>query len=106
MNLLKIVHVPAVEVSPDSTVIEAIEASAPARVGAVAVMETGLLVGVFTVPAAGSWRLAILGSTVSGRSIPTMRKHAPATRPCITWRPQSSAGARSALFTDKPLKCG
>ncbi len=48
MNLLKIAHVPAVEVSPDSTVIEAIEASAPARVGAVAVMEKGRLVGMFT----------------------------------------------------------
>ncbi len=48
MNLLDIAHVPAVEVSPDSTVIEAIEASAPARVGAVAVMEKGRLVGMFT----------------------------------------------------------
>ncbi len=48
MNLLDIAHVPAVEVSPDSTVIEAIEASAPARVGSVAVMENGILVGIFT----------------------------------------------------------
>ncbi len=49
MNLLDIAHVPAVEVSPDSTVIEAIEASAPARVWSVAVMVKGLLVVIFTV---------------------------------------------------------
>ena len=48
MNLLEIAHVPPICVTPDNTVMEAIEASLPARVGAVAVVEGGKLVGIFT----------------------------------------------------------
>ena len=48
MNLLDIAHVPSVKVSPDATVIEAIEASVPTRVGAVAVVEEDRLIGMFT----------------------------------------------------------
>ena len=48
MDLLKIAHVPAICVAPDATVLEAIEASLPARVGAVAVVEKNALVGIFT----------------------------------------------------------
>ena len=48
MNLLKIAHVPAICVSPEATVLEAIEASLPARVGAVAVVEGEALIGIFT----------------------------------------------------------
>jgi CBS domain-containing protein len=48
MNLLKIAHVPPICVSPDATVLDAIEASLPARVGAVAVVEGDSLVGIFT----------------------------------------------------------
>ena len=48
MDLLKIAHVPPVQVSPDDTVMHAIDVSAPERVGAVAVVEGGRLVGVFT----------------------------------------------------------
>ena len=48
MNLLKIAHVPPICVAPDATVLDAIEASLPARVGAVAVVEDGALVGIFT----------------------------------------------------------
>ena len=48
MDLLKIAHVPAICVAPDATVLEAIEASLPARVGAVAVVERNALVGIFT----------------------------------------------------------
>ena len=48
MNLLKIAHVPPICVTPDATVLDAIEASLPARVGAVAVVEDGALVGIFT----------------------------------------------------------
>lgn len=48
MNLLEIAHVPAVVVAPDATVIEAIEASVPTRVGAVAVVEKNRLIGMFT----------------------------------------------------------
>ncbi len=48
MNLLPIAHVPAVQVSPDTTVIQAIEASVPTRVGAVVVVDKGRLAGMFT----------------------------------------------------------
>lgn len=48
MNLLTVAHRPAVEVAPDSTVMEAVEASLPARVGAVAVVEQGRIIGIFT----------------------------------------------------------
>jgi CBS domain-containing protein len=48
MNLLTIAHVPAIQVSPDQTVMDAIDASLPARVGAVAVVEEGALRGIFT----------------------------------------------------------
>lgn len=48
MNLLSIAHVPAVQVTPEDTVLEAVELSLPARVGAVAVVEGGHLVGIFT----------------------------------------------------------
>jgi CBS domain-containing protein len=48
MNLLSIAHVPPVEVAPTQTVMDAIDASLPQRVGAVAVMERGRLVGIFT----------------------------------------------------------
>ncbi len=48
MNLLKIAHVPTIQVSPQDTVIHAVEMSLPAKVGAVAVTEGGRLVGIFT----------------------------------------------------------
>ena len=48
MNLLGIAHVPPVEVAPTDSVMKAIEVSLPQRVGAVAVMERGRLVGIFT----------------------------------------------------------
>lgn len=48
MNLLEIAHVPAIIVSPDSTVMQAVDASLPARVGAVAVVEKGRMIGIFT----------------------------------------------------------
>lgn len=48
MNLLTVAHRPAVEVAPDSSVMEAVEASLPARVGAVAVVEQGRIIGIFT----------------------------------------------------------
>lgn len=48
MNLLTVAHRPAVEVAPGSSVMEAVEASLPARVGAVAVVEQGRIIGIFT----------------------------------------------------------
>ena len=48
MNLLSIAHVPPIIVSPKFTVMEAVEASLAARVGAVAVVEDHRLKGIFT----------------------------------------------------------
>ena len=48
MNLLSIAHVPSVQVSPEHTVMEAVEASIPSKVGAVAGVDGGRLVGIFT----------------------------------------------------------
>ncbi len=48
MNLLQIAHVPAIQVAADSTVMEAIEASVPTKVGAVSVIEDGQIIGIFT----------------------------------------------------------
>ena len=48
MNLLSIAHVPPVQITPDSTVYEAIEASIPQKVGAVAVVDKTKLIGIFT----------------------------------------------------------
>ena len=48
MNLLSIAHVPPILVSPENTVMDAVEASLPAKVGAVAVVSGENLVGIFT----------------------------------------------------------
>jgi CBS domain-containing protein len=48
MNCLSIAHVPPIVVPPSASVLEAVDASLPARVGAVAVVEAGTLVGIFT----------------------------------------------------------
>jgi len=48
MDLLMIAHVPPILVSPESTVMQAVELSLPARVGAVAVMEDQAIRGIFT----------------------------------------------------------
>ena len=48
MNCLSIAHVPAIIVPPNATVLDAVAASLPGRVGAVAVVDAGTLVGIFT----------------------------------------------------------
>ena len=48
MNLLSIAHTPPIQVSPRASVMDAVEASLPAKVGAVAVVKGGRLVGIFT----------------------------------------------------------
>ena len=48
MNLLSIARVPPIQVSPEDTVMHAIDVSLPAKVGAVAVVEAGALVGIFS----------------------------------------------------------
>ena len=48
MNLLTIAHTPPIQVSPNDSVMEAVDVSLPAKVGAVTVVEGGKLVGIFT----------------------------------------------------------
>ena len=48
MNLLTIAHTPPIQVTPQNSVMEAVDASLPAKVGAVAVVDEGRLVGIFT----------------------------------------------------------
>ena len=48
MDLLDLVHSPPVAVSPEDSVMTAIDCSLPARVGAVAVVKANRLVGIFT----------------------------------------------------------
>ena len=48
MSLLKIASVPPAAVAPDSTVLEAVELMAEHAVGAVAVVDNGRLLGIFT----------------------------------------------------------
>ncbi len=48
MSLLKIASVPPAAVSPDATVLEAVEVMAEHGVGAVAVVDNGQLRGIFT----------------------------------------------------------
>jgi CBS domain-containing protein len=48
MNLLKIARVPPLTVTPDTTVLEAIEKMVEIRVGAVSIVEKDELVGIFT----------------------------------------------------------
>lgn len=48
MNLTSIVHAPLIVVSPTDTVMHAIETTLPAKVGAVAVIDEGVMTGIFT----------------------------------------------------------
>ena len=48
MNLLSIAHVPPIRVTPEDTVMDAVDVSLPAKVGAVAVLSDETLVGIFT----------------------------------------------------------
>lgn len=48
MNLLEIANVPPLILSPESTVLDAVDAAFPAQVGAVAVVKEAKLIGIFT----------------------------------------------------------
>lgn len=48
MDCLSFAHVPAVEVSPNDTVLDVVALTLPAKLGAVVVMDVGRLVGIFT----------------------------------------------------------
>jgi CBS domain-containing protein len=48
MDCLSIAHSPAIQIPSTSTVLEAVELTLPAKLGAVAVVDAGKLVGIFT----------------------------------------------------------
>ncbi len=48
MNLLSIAHVPPIRVAPEASVMDAVNVSLPAKVGAVAVVSGENLIGIFT----------------------------------------------------------
>jgi CBS domain-containing protein len=98
MNLLNIAHVPPICVAPDATVMEAIEASLPARVGAVAVVESGRLVGIFT-------ERDVMLKVVHKRLDPeTTSIRAVMTAPVIHVAPDASPRKVLALMLDKHIR--
>ncbi len=98
MNLLKIAHVPAICVSPDATVLEAIEASLPARVGAVAVVEKNALVGIFT-------ERDVMLKVVYKRLDPgSTRVRTVMTAPVISLAPESAPRDVLALMLEKHIR--
>jgi CBS domain-containing protein len=98
MNLLNIAHVPPVQVSPDDTVMAAIEASLPARVGAVAVMEKGRLVGIFT-------ERDVMLKVVRQRLDPESTQiRSVMTSPVMTVHPDTSVGEVLRLMLDKHIR--
>jgi len=78
MDCLSIAHSPAIQVSPDHTVLEAVELTLPAKLGAVAVVEFGKLTGIFT-------ERDVMLKVVHGRRDPaTTRVREVMTAPVIT----------------------
>jgi len=98
MNLLEIAHVPALCVSPDSTVMQAIEASLPTRVGAVAVVEGDALVGIFTE------RDVMLKVVHGKRDAETTRMHEVMTAPVIHIVPTLAPREVLSLMLDKHIR--
>jgi CBS domain-containing protein len=98
MNLLNIAHVPPVQVSPDDTVMAAIEVSLPSRVGAVAVTEKGNLVGIFT-------ERDVMLKVVRQRLDPDQTKvRSVMTSPVMTVHPDTSVGEVLHLMLDKHIR--
>jgi CBS domain-containing protein len=98
MNLLQIAHVPAICVAPDATVMEAIEASLPARVGAVAVVEGNKLVGVFTE------RDVMLKVVYKGLDANTTRVREVMTAPAVHVAPTAAPREVLTLMLDKHIR--
>lgn len=98
MNLLQIAHVPAICVPADATVMEAIKASLPARVGAVAVVDGDRLVGVFTE------RDVMLKVVHEGRDANTTAVRDVMTAPAIHVLPDISAREVLSMMLDKHIR--
>jgi CBS domain-containing protein len=98
MNLLDIAHVPPVCVAPDATVLEAIKASLPTRVGAVAVVEGDRLVGIFTE------RDVMLKVVHERRDAETTRVRDVMTAPVIHIAPDQSPREVLSLMLDKHIR--
>ena len=98
MNLLQIAHVPAICVSPDATVLEAIEASLPARVGAVAVVEKDALVGIFTE------RDVMLKVVYERRDAAKTRVREVMTAPVFSLAPETPPRDALTLMLDKHIR--
>jgi CBS domain-containing protein len=98
MNLLKIAHVPPLLVNPDQTVLDAVDASIPAKVGAVAVVEGGRLVGVFT---ERDVMVKVVHQRLDPGSTPVRQVM---TAPVITVPPEMQAKAVLELMLDRHIR--
>lgn len=98
MNLLSIAHTPPVIVSPDTMVMEAVEKSLTARVGAVAVVKDDQLVGIFT-------ERDMMYKVVHNRMDPdTTPVRAVMTTPVITITPNKKADEVLELMLEKHIR--
>jgi CBS domain-containing protein len=98
MNLLSIAHVPPVVVSPDQSVMDAIEISLPQRVGAVVVMERGRLVGIFT-------ERDVMLKVVHQRMDPDKTLVGDVmTRPVMTVKPDTSVGEVLQMMLERHIR--
>lgn len=98
MNLLDIAHVPAVVVSPNDTVMTAIDISLPQRVGAVSVMDKGRLVGIFT-------ERDVMLKVVHGKRDPSRTLIRDVmTSPVMTVKPDMSVGDVLHLMLDRHIR--
>jgi CBS domain-containing protein len=98
MNLLSIAHVPPAQVSPDDTVMKAIDVSLPQRVGAVAVVEKGRLVGIFT-------ERDVMLKVVHGRLDPeTTTVGSVMTAPVMTVPPEAEVADVLRLMVEKHIR--
>ena len=98
MNLLSIAHTPPIQVSPRDSVMDAVEASLPAKVGAVAVVDGGNLVGIFT-------ERDLMVKVVHKRLDPDQTLiHEVMTTPVITIQPDTPAEEVLQLMLEKHIR--
>lgn len=98
MNLLSIAHVPPVVVAPTDSVMNAIDASLPQRVGAVAVIDKGRLVGIFTE------RDVMLKVVHQKRDPATTAIREVMTSPVMTVQPDMSVGDVLHMMLDRHIR--
>ena len=98
MNLLLIAHTPPIQVSPRDSVMDAVEASLPAKVGAVAVVEGGRIVGIFT-------ERDLMYKVVHNRMDPDQTLiHEVMTTPVITIPPDMPANEVLQMMLEKHIR--